>query len=59
MYVVTLTDLFQRFATNHFDIRREAEALRKYVNNQLDNISRRYSNVVPFVMKDWSVVQLR
>ena len=55
MYVVTLTDLFQRFATDHFDIREEAAALRKYVNNQLENISRRYNNVVPFIVKDWSI----
>lgn len=59
MYVVTLTDLFQRFATSHFDIREETAALCKYVNNQLENISRRYNNVVPFIDKDWSIGMLR
>ena len=55
MYVVTLTDLFQRFATNHFDIHRESLALRDYVNNQLENINSRYNNVVPCVAGDWSI----
>ena len=55
MYTVTLTDLFQRFATDHFDVHVEAAALREYVNHQLENISRRYSNVVPLIAKDWSI----
>ena len=59
MYVITLTDLFQRFARNHFDIHQETLVLREYVNNQLENISRRYNNVVPYIMDDWGIGQWR
>tara|TARA_B100001063_G_C16769482_1_gene560724 strand:+ start:1524 stop:2921 length:1398 start_codon:yes stop_codon:yes gene_type:complete len=55
MYVVTLTDLFQRFTRNHFDIYYEALALRNYVNDQLHKISKRYNNVVPKICDDWGV----
>ena len=54
MYVVTLTDLFQRFTRNHFDIYYEALALRNYVNDQLHKISKRYNNVVPKICDDWA-----
>ena len=55
MYIVTLTDLFQRFTTCDFDIHAEAKALRSYVNEQLQKISQRYSNVVPLVCPRWEV----
>ena len=56
MYVVTLTDLFQRFTRkDNVNIHKECLALREYVNTQLKNISKRYSNVVPFVLDDWSI----
>lgn len=53
MYVITLTDLFQRFTRNHFDLHSEAHTLRLYVNDQLQKISRRYNNVVPHIRETW------
>jgi hypothetical protein len=60
MYVVTLTDIFQRFMETHFDILKEINAVRDYVNNQLRKISKRYNNSVPFIQKsnglnDWEI----
>ena len=61
MYTVTLTGIFQMFATNdNYDLAGEAHALREYVNKQLQGISHRYNNVVPYLAKkDWSVVFCR
>jgi hypothetical protein len=59
MYVVTLTDLFQLFTSTHFDLATEANALRDYVNSQLQGISRRYNNVVPNIDPDWLEIRWR
>jgi len=55
MYLVTLTDLFQRFMIEETDLCRQSHGLRKYVNGEMCKISDRYANVVPIVNRDWSV----
>ena len=59
MYAVTLTGIFQMFATqDKYELAEEAHALREYVNNQLRKIGRRYGNVVPNLKKDWSFISI-
>lgn len=53
MFVVTLTDLFQRFTTQYVDLPTEAYAIRDYVNEELRKVSIRYNNVVPQITKEW------
>lgn len=53
MFVVTLTDLFQRFTTQDVDLPTEAYAIRDYVNAELRKVSIRYNNVVPQITKEW------
>ena len=53
MFVVTLTDLFQRFTTHDVNLPKEAYAIRDYVNTNLQRVSIRYNNVVPQITDEW------
>ena len=55
MFVVTLTDLFQRFTTHDVNLPKEAYAIRDYVNTNLQRVSIRYNNVVPQITDEWGV----
>ena len=55
MYLVTLTDLFQRFMFQELNLLSEANTLREYVNTELKKVSGRYSNVVPIINQDWEI----
>lgn len=53
MFVTTLTDIWNRFIVENIDIVLETEELRKYVNDNLQVISKQFNNKVPKITNSW------
>ena len=54
MITLTLTDILQRFTTEgDMDVDIELETLRRYANEQLTHVSKRFGNVMPHVQQKW------
>jgi hypothetical protein len=55
MFMNTMTDLFNNYVgTQGVQIADEAEALRNYVNRELQKVKRRYANTVPHITPQWN-----
>ncbi len=55
MFMNTMTDLFNNYvAIKDVQIADEAEALRNYVNRELQKVKRRYANTVPHITPQWN-----
>lgn len=54
MYIVTLRDILNTFVAGQLtNLEETANELRSYVDNQLHNIEKKYSNIAPRLTEDW------
>jgi len=55
MLTNALTDMFTRYVSQPVDLAMEGEALRQYVNRELQKVKMKYSNRTPFISIIWDV----
>ena len=55
LLVNALTDIFTRYVSQPIDLAMEADALRQYVNRELQKVKIKYANRTPFISVTWDV----